>query len=103
DPSIHGRSLIEELDLDAEISLVPPHDAEIQEKISNDTEVFLEEEETVELVEEPTELVEDQGSEKGQDIFMLVEKDYPLIEGLATLMLVNKLRVDQHSEMADEL
>ncbi|GJZ59042.1 hypothetical protein Tco_0614858 [Tanacetum coccineum] len=42
-------------------------------------------------------------TEKGQDIFMLVEKDYPLIEGLATLMLVNKLRVDQHSEMADEL
>ncbi|GJU34691.1 hypothetical protein Tco_1183045 [Tanacetum coccineum] len=40
---------------------------------------------------------------KGQDIFMLVEKDYPLTKGLATLMLVNKLRVDQHSEMADEL
>ncbi|GKA30629.1 hypothetical protein Tco_0716934 [Tanacetum coccineum] len=39
---------------------------------------------------------------KGQDIFMLVE-DYPLTKGLATLMLVNKLRVDQHSEMADEL
>ncbi|GKA15150.1 integrase, catalytic region, zinc finger, CCHC-type containing protein [Tanacetum coccineum] len=41
--------------------------------------------------------------EKGQDIFMLVEKDYPLIKGLATLMLCNKLRVDQQSEMADEL
>ncbi|GJW81144.1 hypothetical protein Tco_0145119 [Tanacetum coccineum] len=40
---------------------------------------------------------------KGQDIFMLVEKDYPLTKGLATLMIVNKLRVDQHSEMADEL
>ncbi|GJW60552.1 hypothetical protein Tco_0109887 [Tanacetum coccineum] len=34
-----GRSLIEELDMDADISLVPPHDAEIQEKISDDTEV----------------------------------------------------------------
>ncbi|GKE33137.1 hypothetical protein Tco_1452459, partial [Tanacetum coccineum] len=231
--------LIEELDLDADISLVPPHDAEIQEKISDDTEVLLEEEETTELIEEPTELVEDQGSgkkgnkstatsnlvyirrsvekrkdkgkaimiedeflqeeynkagkkeavaevdiahvidwndpsvirddlvklwilvqekynssrltedkeielwvklkmlfepdaenflelqkymhdplnwwlydtcvvhhvftKKGQDIFMLVEKDYPLTKGIATLMLVNKLRVDQHSEMADEL
>ncbi|GJU10066.1 hypothetical protein Tco_1132462 [Tanacetum coccineum] len=42
-------------------------------------------------------------TEKGQDIFMLVEKDYPLTKGLATLMLCNKLRVDQHSEMADEL
>ncbi|GJZ45359.1 hypothetical protein Tco_0592955 [Tanacetum coccineum] len=42
-------------------------------------------------------------TDKGQDIFMLVEKDYPLTKGLATLMLVNKLRVDQHSEMADEL
>ncbi|GJW68110.1 hypothetical protein Tco_0122534 [Tanacetum coccineum] len=41
--------------------------------------------------------------ERGQDIFMLVEKDYPLTKGLATLMLVNKLRVDQHSDMADEL
>ncbi|GJX35705.1 hypothetical protein Tco_0247262 [Tanacetum coccineum] len=67
DPSKQGRSLIKELDLDAEISLVPPHDVEIQEKISDDTEVLLEEEETTELVEEPTELVEDQGSgEKGE-------------------------------------
>ncbi|GKB89129.1 hypothetical protein Tco_0961401, partial [Tanacetum coccineum] len=37
------------------------------------------------------------------DIFMLVEKDYPLTRGLPMLMLVNKLQVDQHSEMADEL
>ncbi|GJX66680.1 hypothetical protein Tco_0301023, partial [Tanacetum coccineum] len=67
DPSKQGRSLIEELDLDAKISLVPPHDAKIQEKISDDTEVLLEEEETAELVEELTELVEDQGSgEKGE-------------------------------------
>ncbi|GKA39818.1 hypothetical protein Tco_0732411 [Tanacetum coccineum] len=41
-------------------------------------------------------------TKKGQDIFMLVEKDYPLTKGLATLMLCNKLRVDQQSEMADE-
>ncbi|GJS21800.1 hypothetical protein Tco_0450432 [Tanacetum coccineum] len=59
DSSKQGRSLIEELDMDADFSLVPPHDAEIQEKISDDTKVLLEE-------EEPTELVEDQGSgEKG--------------------------------------
>ncbi|GKD45919.1 hypothetical protein Tco_1270564 [Tanacetum coccineum] len=46
---------------------IPPHDAEIQEKISDDTEVLLEEEENTELIEEPTELVEDQGSgEKGE-------------------------------------
>ncbi|GKE22128.1 hypothetical protein Tco_1433640 [Tanacetum coccineum] len=42
-------------------------------------------------------------TEKGQDIFMLVEKDYLLTKGLATLMLYNKLRVDQQLEMADEL
>ncbi|GKB68334.1 hypothetical protein Tco_0929746, partial [Tanacetum coccineum] len=67
DPSKQRRSLIEELDLDAKIYLVPPHDAEIQEKISNDTKVLLEEEETVELVKEPTKLVEDHGSgEKGE-------------------------------------
>ncbi|GKC58155.1 hypothetical protein Tco_1085753 [Tanacetum coccineum] len=41
--------------------------------------------------------------EKGQDIFMLVEKDYLLTKGLATLMLCNKLRVDQQLEMADKL
>ncbi|GKC01861.1 hypothetical protein Tco_0993471, partial [Tanacetum coccineum] len=38
DSSKQGRSLIEELDMDADISLVPPH-AEIQEKISDETEV----------------------------------------------------------------
>ncbi|GJQ91202.1 hypothetical protein Tco_0002341 [Tanacetum coccineum] len=42
-------------------------------------------------------------TEKGQDIFMLVEQDYPLTKGLATLMLCNKLRVNQQSEMANEL
>ncbi|GJY92442.1 leucine-rich repeat receptor-like serine/threonine-protein kinase BAM1 [Tanacetum coccineum] len=42
-------------------------------------------------------------TEKGKDIFRLVEKDYPLTKELATLMLYNKLRVDQQSEMADEL
>ncbi|GKC42839.1 hypothetical protein Tco_1060561 [Tanacetum coccineum] len=42
-------------------------------------------------------------TERGQDIFMLIEKDYPLTKRLATLMLCNKLRVDQYSDMADEL
>ncbi|GJS73499.1 hypothetical protein Tco_0706340 [Tanacetum coccineum] len=42
-------------------------------------------------------------TETGLDIFMLVEKDYPMTRGLPMLMLVNKLQVDQHSEMADEL
>ncbi|GJS32383.1 hypothetical protein Tco_0530765 [Tanacetum coccineum] len=60
DSSKQGRSLIEELDMDADISLVLPHDAEIQEKISDDTEVLLEEEKTTELIKEPTYLVEDQ-------------------------------------------
>ncbi|GJR70487.1 hypothetical protein Tco_0016552 [Tanacetum coccineum] len=42
-------------------------------------------------------------TDRGHDIFMLVEKDYPLTRGLLTLMLRNKLQVDQYSEMADEL
>ncbi|GJY37407.1 hypothetical protein Tco_0422785 [Tanacetum coccineum] len=42
-------------------------------------------------------------TETSLDMFMLVEKDYPLARGLPMLMLVNKLQVDQHSEMADEL
>ncbi|GKC93064.1 hypothetical protein Tco_1158506, partial [Tanacetum coccineum] len=42
-------------------------------------------------------------TDRGHDIFMLVEKDYPLTIGLLTLMLCNKLQVDQYSEMANEL
>ncbi|GKB39224.1 hypothetical protein Tco_0884166 [Tanacetum coccineum] len=42
-------------------------------------------------------------TDKEHDIFMLVEKDYPLTRGLLTLMLCNKLQVDRYSEMADEL
>ncbi|GKC78377.1 hypothetical protein Tco_1129151 [Tanacetum coccineum] len=38
DSSKHGRSLIEELEMDTDISLVPPHE-KIQEKASDETEV----------------------------------------------------------------
>ncbi|GKD84789.1 hypothetical protein Tco_1355943, partial [Tanacetum coccineum] len=34
---------------------------------------------------------------RGHDIFMLVEKDYPLTRAILTLMLCNKLQVDQYS------
>ncbi|GJR05833.1 hypothetical protein Tco_0528817 [Tanacetum coccineum] len=40
---------------------------------------------------------------KGNHIFMLIEKDYPLSSAILTLMLVAKLQVDQHSKMAHEL
>ncbi|GJY11265.1 hypothetical protein Tco_0379450 [Tanacetum coccineum] len=39
----------------------------------------------------------------GLDMFMLVEKDYPLTTGLPILMLVNKLQVDYDSKMVNEL
>ncbi|GJY28502.1 hypothetical protein Tco_0404269 [Tanacetum coccineum] len=42
-------------------------------------------------------------TERGTNIFMLVEKEYPLLKGVLTLMLVNRLLVEQHSEMANEL
>ncbi|GJY68040.1 hypothetical protein Tco_0471022 [Tanacetum coccineum] len=42
-------------------------------------------------------------TEKGHDIFMLVKKDYPLTRALMTVMLVNKLQVDESSKMANEL
>ncbi|GKA06730.1 hypothetical protein Tco_0685954 [Tanacetum coccineum] len=42
-------------------------------------------------------------TERGIDIFMPVEKEYLLSKGVLTLMLVNKLLVEQHSEMANEL
>ncbi|GJX86188.1 hypothetical protein Tco_0336962 [Tanacetum coccineum] len=41
--------------------------------------------------------------QRGYDIFMLVEKDYPLTRALMTLMLCNKLQVDEYSVMADKL
>ncbi|GJU71454.1 hypothetical protein Tco_1262859 [Tanacetum coccineum] len=40
---------------------------------------------------------------RGHEIFMLVEKEYPLTRGLMIVMLANKLQVDQYSEMANEL
>nr|GEX62830.1 reverse transcriptase domain-containing protein [Tanacetum cinerariifolium] len=42
-------------------------------------------------------------STKDQEIFMLVEKDYPLRKGLATVMISNKLQVEQYSKMANDL
>ncbi|GJW85157.1 hypothetical protein Tco_0158302 [Tanacetum coccineum] len=42
-------------------------------------------------------------TDRGHDIFMLVEKDYPLSKGVLMLMLVNKLLVEQSSEMANDL
>ncbi|GKD33536.1 hypothetical protein Tco_1249045 [Tanacetum coccineum] len=42
-------------------------------------------------------------TDKRHDIFMLVEKDYPLSKGVLMLMLVNKLLVEQSSEMSNEL
>ncbi|GKB54182.1 hypothetical protein Tco_0904935 [Tanacetum coccineum] len=42
-------------------------------------------------------------TETGLDMFMLVDKDYPLTRGLPMLMLVNKLEADHHSEMVDGL
>ena len=41
--------------------------------------------------------------EVGIDIYMLVERDYPLSNGIMTLMLTNKLTVDEDSEMARTL
>ncbi|GKE03089.1 hypothetical protein Tco_1391072, partial [Tanacetum coccineum] len=42
-------------------------------------------------------------TERGIYIFMLVEKEYPLSKVVLTLMLVNMLLVEQHSEMENEL
>ncbi|GJV80609.1 hypothetical protein Tco_1516479 [Tanacetum coccineum] len=42
-------------------------------------------------------------TENGIDIYMMVEKEYPLSRGTLTLMLVVKLLVDQDNEMYREL
>ncbi|GJX08098.1 hypothetical protein Tco_0196030 [Tanacetum coccineum] len=79
DPSKQGRKIIE-IDQDPSISLVQDEgtswiqeDIEIQEKISDDTEVVLEE-------EEPTELVKDQGSgEKGEKEVSTVDAEHSTV------------------------
>nr|GEV54929.1 hypothetical protein [Tanacetum cinerariifolium] len=38
-----------------------------------------------------------------QEIFMLVERDYPLRRGLAIVMIRNKLQVENYSQMANDL
>nr|GEV73921.1 hypothetical protein [Tanacetum cinerariifolium] len=40
---------------------------------------------------------------RDQEIFMLVEKDYPLRKGLAIVMISNKLQVKNYSQMANDL
>nr|GEY01552.1 hypothetical protein [Tanacetum cinerariifolium] len=40
---------------------------------------------------------------KDKEIFMLVEKDYPLKRGLALVMISYKLQVENHSQMAEDL
>ncbi|GKB37856.1 hypothetical protein Tco_0882798 [Tanacetum coccineum] len=42
-------------------------------------------------------------TKRGYDIFMLVEKDYPQTRALMTIMLVNKLQVDESLKMENEL
>nr|GFA60905.1 hypothetical protein [Tanacetum cinerariifolium] len=42
-------------------------------------------------------------STKDQEIFMLVEMDYPLRKRLAIVMISNKLQVEQYSQMANDL
>nr|GEU28895.1 putative ribonuclease H-like domain-containing protein [Tanacetum cinerariifolium] len=40
---------------------------------------------------------------KDQEMFMLVEKDYPLRKGLAIVMICYKLQVENYSQMANDL
>nr|GFB80360.1 hypothetical protein [Tanacetum cinerariifolium] len=40
---------------------------------------------------------------KDKEIFMLVEKDYPLRKGLAIVMICYKLQVENFSQMANDL
>nr|GEZ34432.1 putative ribonuclease H-like domain-containing protein [Tanacetum cinerariifolium] len=42
-------------------------------------------------------------STRDQDIFMLIEKDYPLRKGLALVMICYKLQVENYSQMANDL
>nr|GFB77820.1 hypothetical protein [Tanacetum cinerariifolium] len=39
---------------------------------------------------------------KDKEIFMLVEKDYPLRRGLALVMISYRLQVENYSQMAED-
>nr|GEW54505.1 hypothetical protein [Tanacetum cinerariifolium] len=45
----------------------------------------------------------DEDDQLDKEIFMLVEKDYPLRKGLAIVMISYKLQVENYSRMADDL
>ncbi|GKD68143.1 putative ribonuclease H-like domain-containing protein, partial [Tanacetum coccineum] len=168
DPSKQGRSLIEEMDLDAGISLVHPH-VEVQgstvnpqknaDTIADDltlAETLMEirksagkdkgkakmdktesprkmkqrervqisrDKEVAQKLQEEFDAAERQklaqvhqagrlydtcgvhhvSSVRGHDIFMLVEKEYPLTRGTLGLMMVARLLVEADSEMSREL
>nr|GFD20915.1 hypothetical protein [Tanacetum cinerariifolium] len=40
---------------------------------------------------------------KDKEIFMLVEKDYPIKKGLALVMICYKLQVENFSQMSNDL
>nr|GFC35487.1 hypothetical protein [Tanacetum cinerariifolium] len=44
-----------------------------------------------------------QVTSKDKEIFMLVEKDYPLRKGLAIVMICYKLQVENYSQMANDM
>nr|GEZ13139.1 hypothetical protein [Tanacetum cinerariifolium] len=58
---------------------------------------------TSEEVPEEAMSPEEVPEEKDKEIFMLVEKDYPLRKGLALMMISYKLQVKNYSHMANDL
>nr|GEZ34100.1 copia protein [Tanacetum cinerariifolium] len=59
-------------------------------------------EEVTEEAKSPDEVPEEKTS-KDKEIFMLVEKDYPLRKGLALVMIWYKLQVENYSQMVNDL
>ncbi|GKF21093.1 hypothetical protein Tco_0069731, partial [Tanacetum coccineum] len=115
DPFNQGRSLIEELELDARISLVPPH-ATDQGRI-DDTQISDQPEEQLGVFSTTTSLSDvarrRQSVEKvmtyvllmdtGFVIHMMVEKKYPLSQDILSKLLSRRLEVDHQSEIGYEL
>ncbi|GJY34801.1 hypothetical protein Tco_0419270 [Tanacetum coccineum] len=96
DSSKQGR-MIEEIDQDAGVTLVTPtHSQEDQHE--DQLGVFS----AAKVLADAAKNVHHVSSVRGHDIFMLVEKDYPLSKGVQMLMLATKLLVEQYSEMENE-
>nr|GEY39091.1 hypothetical protein [Tanacetum cinerariifolium] len=101
------KRMTEQIARDAEVARI--HAEEELQGSHRGSEELLEDHQTQNYMHAPTEwkLYDLSGvhhvTAKDKEIFMLVEKDYPLKKGLALVMISYKLQVENYSQMAEDL